>query len=380
MNTEKRRIFITNNFPTIVAADHQVRQAQEEMMKERAQAHASRQQQIYNSMYPSNGRNRTYPLMTASYSGQRYPTQSVPATNSRLQMSTSYHNQQTLAPPERLARSPIPMEEMEPMAPPNTQFAPPQRPGGNCPPNIHFPPPPPPQGPGGNCYPPFTEPQIAAYPHQEVHHHEAHLPQQQSHSQQIYNHHHHHPTTHPSAAQPPVSQQGAGLHQTLGGGGGGGGYNTTTSYPPQVILHGQQYPGCVPPPAPVEPVYLVPVEGGAYYDQHIPPAPQHHHDVLTLNTPTGAMIENLLPGVPPLPTGSANSYAAAAPQSIPPATSTDHCSEPETGEAECHRLPGSSPQYTQSSYGVLLLPSTAATVGYGSASASKDILCGQGGN
>ena len=320
-------------------------------MKERAQAQTNRQQQIYNSMYPSSGRNRTYPLTTATYSGQRYPTQSVPATSRVHHVTASYqnqHHQQNLAPPERLPRSPIPMEE--PMAPPNTGF----------PPHLH---PNHVEGPG-NCYPPFTESQIAH--HQRQLHHEAHLPhsQQHNHSQQVY----HHPSTHPSAAQPPASQ---GVNQTLGGGGYG-----TASYPPQVMLHGQQYPGCVPPPAPVEAVYPVPVEGGAYYEHHIPPAPYHHHDVLTLNTPTGAIMENLLPGMPPPLTGSANRCAAAS-QSMPPATGTVHYHELETGEAESHRLPGSSPQYTHGSYG---LPLSGTGTGYGSGRSSKDILCGQGGN
>jgi hypothetical protein len=160
----------------------------------------------------------------------------------------------------------------------------------------------------------------------------------------------------------------------LGGGGGGGGYNTA-SYPPQVILHGQHYPGgCVPPPGPIEPLYPVPVGGGAYYEHHVPPAP-HHHDVLTLNTPTGAVMENLLPGMPPPPV---NACAATSPQSIPSATGTNYYHEPET---ESHRLSGSSPQYAHSSYGLLLSSSAAAAAtGYASGRSSKDILCGQGGN
>lgn len=329
-------------------------------MKERAQAHTSRQQQMYNSMYPSNGRNRTYPLMTATYSGQRYPTQSVPATSRIHHVTASYqnqHHQQNLAPPERLPRSPIPVEE--PMAPPNTGFPPPH------PHPNHI------EGPG-NCYPQFTEPQMAHHHLQHVPHHEAHLPhgQHHNHSQQVY----HHPSIHPSAAQPPPSQ---GVHQTLGGGAGRG--YSTASYPPQMMLHGQQYPGCVPPPAPIEAVYPVPMEGGAYYVHHVSPASHHDHhhpDVLTLNTPTGAMMENLLPGMPPPLTGSA-SARAAAPQSMPPATQTNHYHEPQTGETESHRLPGSSPQYTHSSCGPLL---SGTGAGYDSGRSSKDILCGQGGN
>ena len=79
-------------------------------------------------------------------------------------------------------------------------------------------------------------------------------------------------------------------------------------------------------------------------------------------------MENLLPGMPPPPTGSANTCAAA--QAMPPAT-TAYYRGPE-GEA-AHRLTGSSPQHTHN-YG--LLSSTAATYG----GSSKDLLCGQGGN
>ena len=352
------------------------------MMRERAQAHSNRQQQMYNSMYPSgSGRNRTYPLMTATYQGQRHPTQSVPAT-SRIQVTASnyqsQHHQQNLALPERLPRSPIPMEE--PMAPPNTQFLPHPHPN----PLV--------EGPGGNCcYPTFTEPQVA----QQHHHQEAHLPHhQQAHSQQIYHQHHHHrPSVHPSAGQPPSSQQQHGANQMLAG---ASGYNAAINCPPQAILHGHQYPGYVPPPAPVEPIYPVIMEGGgAYYEQHVPHHNQHypHHDVLTLNTPMGAMMENLLPGMPPLPTSSAStcSPTAAAPQpmAMPPATTTtDHYMYSQrseaAGEAEesIHRLPGSSPQYTHSHYGLMLsspaAPATAAD--YGNGGTSKDILCGQGGN
>ena len=332
-------------------------------------------------MYPSNGRNRTYPLMTAgsSYAGQRYPSShSVPPT-SKIVSAAPYqpelHRQQNLPPPEpeRLPRSPVPMEE--PMTPPNTQFLP-------HPNHLEGPGP----GPGGNnCYPPFTEPQIAEQGHNIIM-----AAQQQNQSHQVYNHHHHHhPSFHPSAAQPPIpqqqQQQQAGAHQTLGG----GSYSAAASYPPQAILHGQHYPpgGCVPP---TEPMYPVPVGGGAYYEHHIPPAPHHHHhhhnhhDVLTLNTPTGAMIENLLPGMPPPPVSAS---AAAAPHSVHPGPATGanhHIHEPETGEAESHRLSGSSPQYTQSSYGLLLASSAAAAAttghGYATGSPSKDILCGQGGN
>ena len=311
-------------------------------MRQRTQA--NRQQQIFN-MCPNNGRNRTYPLMTASYSGQRYPSQPVPAATRIHVPTSSYqpHHQHNLAPPDRIARSPLPPEEMEPMAPPNTRF----------PPHPHLNQP-------GDFYPQFTEPQLI---HQQQHH-EAHLPQCNL-SQQVYSH----PSIHPSAAQPPFSQA---VHQTSGGGGGEG-YNTA-SYPPQAMLRGQQYSGCVPPPAPVEAVYPVSMEGGAYYKHQVPPVPDHHHDVLMLNTPTGVMMENLLPSMPPPLTGLANtSCAAAAPQALPPATSSNYHHEPETGEAESHRLPGSSPQYPQS-YG--LLSSTAASYGR----SSKDILCGQGGN
>ena len=314
----------------------------------------------YSTMYPSNGRNRTYPLMTAaaSYSGQRYPSsQSVPPT-SKIVSAVPYqnlHHQQNLAPPEpeRLPRSPVPMEE--PMAPPNTQFLPHPNPL---------------EGPGGsNCYPPFTEPQIAEQGHIMA-------AQQQNLSHQVYNYHHH-LSSHPSAAQPPFpQQQQGGVHQTLGG---GGGYSTAASYPPQAILHTQHYPpgGCVPPP---EPMYPLPVGGGAYYEHHIPPAPHHHHhhhDVLTLNTPTGAVMENLLPGMPPPPVSAC---AAAVPHSVHTATGTNHHHEPEAGEVESHRLPGSSPQYTHSSYGLLLSSSAATATGYATGSSSKDVLCGQGGN
>lgn len=177
---------------------------------------------------------------------------------------------------------------------------------------------------------------------------------------------------------------------------GASGYNAAINCPPQAILHGHQYPGYVPPPAPVKPIYPVIMEGGgAYYEQHVPHHNQHypHHDVLTLNTPTGAMMENLLPGMPPLPTGSAStcSPTAAAPQpmAMPPATTTtDHYMYSQrseaAGEAEesIHRLAGSSPQYTRSHYGLTLSSpaAPATTADYGTGATSKDILCGQGGN
>ena len=272
-------------------------------------------------------------MMTSAYAGLRYAPQAVPpgavaAGAGRLHIPATTYNQV----PEnfvRIARSPIPTptDEPEPVATPNTLFPYPQQPLSQ-----------------EACYRQFTDPRFSGQPVAPPHYNQ----QQQHHFQQLY-----HPSA-PQAPPPPPSSQTT--HQAQG---------HNRSYPPQYVMHGQYRYDCIPPPGPVQVQYSVPLEGVAYSGHH---AQDHYHEVLTLNTPIGAAMENLLPGVPPPPTGSPSADVGA-----PADTSNDHCHQPDG--TTCHKLPGTSPQHPPSCD----LMSESAAVAYVSGS-SKDVLCGQSGN